>query len=819
MDSRPTGSDELVLVQTDTLSFVIKGSASHPDFQGTVIHDDVSHLKLWCAEPCELSILGEPVPAAAGTVATIPLFYEQQRYEIVIEPYKTVIEPDKKDIESDKPVEFWHDNFNIRNKVTRVGRKSQTLSGVINFGNDIGLSDLVIRKGGCDWLRMTIEVFPSKINYRDDYLAIVSDVTTEVYNLVFDFLKSTYSDFALSSATNSSPVEFFSIIRKIYDEFVRAADIITANPHHLLETYHEVMPGYKVRRTDSRSLRWIENHPEHAARIAGGIAVDRTLGVRKQVTYDTRENRLAKYILQATMLRLRDFKKRYQNIQRNADETVLSQLDAMMNGINRRISGTFLRNIESKQASSGMSLVFSMAPGYRDLYKYYLMLQHGLSLTGDVFNISVKDIAVLYEYWCFIKLNSLMKDRYQLISQDVIKVQGNGLFVALVKGQGSRVKYRNPKNGEIITLSYNPKETELPTVTQRPDNVLTLEKKGAQTDYSYVFDAKYRINPALPGTDYYATISPDPGPEVGDINTMHRYRDAIVYSSEASPMERTMFGAYVLFPYSNETRYRKHRFFKSIDAVNIGGLPFLPSATDLVKEMLDDLINDSPESAFERATLPKGIERKLLKVDWSKRDVMVGTVRNKEQLQANVQYRFYHIPKSAVSESQLPIHYIALYEAGVGVCRYGEVETTETVIRSNITELPKADSSLYYRFNVKEWVQLKKPIMAKESGPHTHWYTNLFLIQHAAEVPELLLRSEENYRMYTELKRRLNAITINENENSAGFEIGDARVVFDEGKICIMKDGKIVTECGVTEFLKAPNANFKRMMHDMSVTT
>ena len=153
------------------------------------------------------------------------------------------------------------------------------------------------------------------------------------------------------------------------------------------------------------------------------------------------------------------------------------------------------------EASAGLSLVFSMAPGYRELYKYYLMLLHGLSLTGDVFHISIKDLALLYEYWCFIKLKSLMKERYQLVSQDIIQVQGNGLYVSLVKGSSSRVKYRNPNTGETITLSYNPKETDTPTGTQRPDNVLTLEKKGANVNYEYVFDAKYRINPALPGTD------------------------------------------------------------------------------------------------------------------------------------------------------------------------------------------------------------------------------------------------------------------------------------------------------------------------------
>ncbi len=224
----------------------------------------------------------------------------------------------------------------------------------------------------------------------------------------------------------------------------------------------------------------------------------------------------------------------------------------MIQGLNRRCSTSFLKNVNAGAFSAGMSLVFSMAPGYRDLYKYYLMLLHGLSISGDVFHISVKDLAVLYEYWCFIKLNSLMKEKYELVSQDVIKVQGNGLFVTLVKGQGSNVKYCNPRTGEHIILSNNPKTITLPTVSQRPDNVLTLEKRGTDTQYKYIFDAKYRLNPALPGTDYYYTISQTPGPMEDDINTMHRYRDAIVYSNNISPYERALCGAGVGFALSVE---------------------------------------------------------------------------------------------------------------------------------------------------------------------------------------------------------------------------------------------------------------------------
>ena len=65
---------------------------------------------------------------------------------------------------------------------------------------------------------------------------------------------------------------------------------------------------------------------------------------------------------------------------------------------------------------------------------------------------------------------------------------------------------------------------------------------------------------------------------------------------------------------------------RALETVNVGGLPFLPSATALVAKMLDKLIGDSPDSALERATLPTGIAEKLAQIDLDNRDVMVGIV-------------------------------------------------------------------------------------------------------------------------------------------------------------------------------------------------
>lgn len=806
---------ELVYIETKYFTVTIKGPASHPSLPGLEFTEREATMQICCDDDYQAELAGDADlvrfekmgNAVTGNYVLRPVFFEQQRYEVIIEP------------ESGTRVEFWHENYNIRKNITSVGRRSTVLSGVINFENEIGLSDLVFLVNGEKYLKITIEVFPSKISYKDDYRAIVADVTQEVYNLVFDFLKKTYSSFDIAKDQRSSPVEFFSIIQKIYDKFIAAADMVVEKPHHLLQTDYAVMPGHKIKRTDHKTIRWIEKHPDQIQRGTSGIRVNQALAVQKYVTYDTKENRLTKYMLQNTVKRMEQFKDRYQKLARDKDNAILKKIDAIIAGIRRRLNAGFFREVTAAPSQSGMSLVFGMAPGYRDLYRCYLLLQHGLSVTGSVFNVSVKDLAILYEYWCFIKLNSLMKNRYQLLSQDIIKVSGNGLFVSLIKGQRSRVRYLNPDNGEVITLSYNPKEIHGPTVSQKPDNVLSLQKKGSNTDYEYIFDAKYRINAALEGSSYQALYG-TPGPQEDDINTMHRYRDAIVYQDQATPYERKMFGAYVLFPYHNSKEYRNHRFYKSIEQVNIGGLPFLPSETSMVAEMLDELISDSPASAFERATLPVGIEKRLAKVDWSKRDVLIGTFRNTKQFEICKDKKFYYIPADKVQDKELPIHYVAMYQTKnlfgrdhAGIRYYGEVIRASLVRRKSIREVPVrpgADpEAAYYRFTVKEWCELKNPVKVKENG-FVRSYTNLFLLQNSEFIPELLLNSEEEYRFYMELKRRTGESL--EAHVDSGLDMDGKKVLFKDGEILLLRDHSVIDRCTVAEFSQRPNAMFRRLL-------
>ena len=87
----------------------------------------------------------------------------------------------------------------------------------------------------------------------------------------------------------------------------------------------------------------------------------------------------------------------------------------------------------------------------------------------------------------------------------------------------------------------------------------------------------------------------------------------------------------------------------------------------------------------------------------------------------------------------------------------------------------------------------------------------MFLLEHSTEAPELSIRSEAEYRLFSELKRALNNTEINDNGKDIGFVFGDATIIFEDGKIHAMRDNKICVEYGIQEFCRNPNAVFKNI--------
>jgi len=306
---------------------------------------------------------------------------------------------------------------------------------------------------------------------------------------------------------------------------------------------------------------------------------------------------------------------------------------------------------------------------------------------------------------------------------------------------------------------------------------------------------------------------------------MHRYRDAIVYENKDNRnFERIFFGAFVLFPYSKEDEYRNHQFYKSIEKVGVGGLPFLPNATHLVEDLLDEVITDSPETAFESTVLQHGMYEYLEKIEFNNKEVLVGNLSSHKQLEVNLKYKFYHIPYSEIRSSLKYIKYVAIAQTkakgfgdDAGIRYYGRVKSFEILRRSEIKEIPKDSDELYVRFTIDKWEKLDKKIDLDGRSVRHRFYTNLFLLKNANIVPDLLIKTKEDYRLYLELKR-LDKIKVELNKNDVdddtmvkGIAFKNLNISFTGDSYQVYKGKDLVDNISIDDFRKKPNVAIKRI--------
>ena len=237
------------------------------------------------------------------------------------------------------------------------------------------------------------------------------------------------------------------------------------------------------------------------------------------------------------------------------------------------------------------------AAGYRDVYENWIILQCGYDLQEGVMQLEVKDISELYEIWCFIKVKNMVQHILRNTATMIAKgSQMEGKFVkSLIQGSKSEVVFFENEHPEIqlASIMYNATtddeeqltdesvvnnntdiaETTSKTTEQRPDIVLRLCKTDKAIQYTYLFDAKYRIrDTSIPHKDGVEV------PPVGAINQMHRYRDAIYYThSHDEKLKREVIGGYVLYPGNlNKSQFMDSYYQRSIDEVNIGAFPLKP---------------------------------------------------------------------------------------------------------------------------------------------------------------------------------------------------------------------------------------------------
>ena len=585
----------------------------------------------------------------------------------------------------------------LQNDNDRFSFRRHILAGFINYKNEIGRSEIqIIYKVDKETrtFRFGFEVLSTKLDYHEHWRTIVEDIEREYRMLSLDYMRRTFHGFSPDQNGEHPDIVWWSVFEGEQQKFIKACKSIIDRPRHRLHGEEVYLRADKLKQTPHN----IENRlAEHRKEPAYLYRVEQHI-----LSNDTQENRFLKFALHQISKRYEDLRQRIEAV-KTVSGTMKSAMLATSETLKRLQHHPFFRTIGRFKGISQESMVLQKATGYSQVYRTWNLLRRAYSLNDGLYRLQTKDIATLYEIWCFIEVSHIVKAQLHLDDEDVEhrnRMEMNGIFSwELGKGEHSRILFR--KDGvELAELVYNPKNADtendnvgmkdlvVPTVPQKPDIVLQLTKNDLQQGMkmTYLFDAKYRID----GKDKGVDVPPEDA-----INQMHRYRDAIYYKDyDANALKKEVIGGYILFPGDGEPNdVAVSKFYKTIKEVNIGAFPLRPKDVEnrkLLENFIDELIHTK---SYE--TIAHVIPQKGAYVEVGNR-VLIGLVKEDNRLfqafmdgTATLYYSGKQFPTTIALQD---LHFFMPYIKGKGIRDVYEIVKVRTITGKEAKQTDEDDA-------------------------------------------------------------------------------------------------------------------------------
>lgn len=585
----------------------------------------------------------------------------------------------------------------LQNDNDRFSFRRHILAGVVNYKNEIGRSEIqIIYKVGKETrtFRFGFEVLSTKLDYHEHWRVIVEDIEREYRMLSLDYMRRTFHGFSPDQNGEHPDIVWWSVFEGEQQKFIKACKSIIDRPRHRLHGEEVYLRADKLKQTSHNIENRLAEHRREPAYL---------YRVEQQIqSNDTQENRFLKFALHQISKRYEKLRQRIEAV-RTASDTMKAAMLATSETLKRLQHHPFFRTIGRFKGMSQESMVLQKATGYSLVYRTWNLLRRAYSLNDGLYRLQTKDIATLYEIWCFIEVSHIVKEQLHLEDEDVEhrnRMEMNGIFSwELGKGEHSRILFR--KDGiELAELVYNPKNADkendnvgmknlvVPTVPQKPDIVLQLTKNDLQQGMkmTYLFDAKYRIDGRDNGVDT---------PPEDAINQMHRYRDAIYYKDyDANALKKEVIGGYILFPGDGDPDgVAVSKFYKTIKEVNIGAFPLRPKDVEnrkLLENFIEELIQTK---SYE--TIAHVIPQKGTYVEVGNR-VLIGLVK-----EDNIQYQafadgtatLYYTGKQFPTTIALQdLHFFMPYIKGQGVRDVYEITKVRTITSKEAKQTDEDDA-------------------------------------------------------------------------------------------------------------------------------
>ena len=536
------------------------------------------------------------------------VFFEQTDYSVWVDFNDKHV----KDARFDSPRKDVNERFSWK-------ESKQLLAGFLNYGNEIGRADMPIcytLDGVRNRFVFSYDVISAKLDYHSDWKIIIRDIEAEYRMLSLDYLKRTYHGINEEQG-ESYDIIWWNIFGSLQAQFLRTCHNIIDRPRHRLKATETYKRADQIRHfTPSHEQEFAEHRTEE----------HRLYRVEEQQnTYNTPENRFLKHALLTVQKRYALLATSVLQQETNLDDSKKAEIASIRDELSRLSHHPFFRTVGPFDGIKQESLILQKDVNYSKIFRIFTILQKSFSLNDGLYRMETKDIATLYEIWCFIQVEKVVKELTGLEPEQRSRTEMSGLFTySLGKGEHSKIIFKKD-DITLAELVYNPRHSDTDdiygignmeslTVPQKPDIVLQLTKDDLQEGMklTYLFDAKYRLEKTSDGD-----VPPDDA-----INQMHRYRDAIYFNSKHhdEKIKKEVIGGYILFP---GDMGEASRFRRSIDEVNIGAFPMRPSHQhhEMLTAFIADLLRKKAIDIVEQVIPQKGTTLGV------KNRVLVGVVK------------------------------------------------------------------------------------------------------------------------------------------------------------------------------------------------
>jgi hypothetical protein len=483
----------------------------------------------------------------------------------------------------------------------------------------IQVVDQTTRLGGI----ADIDVLAIKLDHETEYRQMLTDISAFAAEAALQGFAPSLLDLTPSELPAELLYLRFAMIAAYVQDpaFEAAIARVTSQPHRTWLSEQEMRPvgspfpsGAAFRsaiRAPGRRVPW-KGGPATMTSLPAVLTRDRT-----EASVDNSANQFVKFALErwrAVATELLDMLSRpSQKVEtgplrrgRQTASDVAAQLDEYL-------AHPLFRDVSSLRRMPTSDQVLLKRAGYREIFRTFAMTESGPTVRidrgelSDVFAASQRNVATLYEFWCFLALvSSLGRACGEDRTAQVFAAASDGLSLTMRSGNASKISWSVSQGGRPLHVEAffnrtfagaNDRQGSW-SQAMRPDCSVRIRPAGSTPSRVLMqdlevwlhFDAKYRVDNLL------AQLAPDPeldesltetttssSAKRDDLLKMHAYRDAI---------SRTA-GAYVLYPGSEIKDIRRHPGFKEV-LPGLGAFPLRPSTDGLTSssQILDQFLGD-----------------------------------------------------------------------------------------------------------------------------------------------------------------------------------------------------------------------------------